>query len=353
MSMDNLVYGNQYFLANRMTLAIFIDFPFLFLCSVCSTYCTFVQTGNLMLDNVTVVIRAAGERTEKVCGRLVKQQVKSENVFLIREKPFIKAVEKNFQIGIAQDRPWTLAVDADILLKENAIAQLVANAEKLSHQILEKLYVYQGYVVCKVFGRPRTAGLHLYQTKYLEQAATFITKDQSIHRPESTTYQAMNKQGYFHYIETGIYALHDYEQYHRDMFRNGYFQSKKHFKYVEHLMSYWKKNAQRDEFKALLQGWMYGMLDTEKVQVDLDFFDRIVQSTFPNINILERQEFDDVKMKELSSFITGEIEQFQKYPLKRVVLPIDPLAIKSSLPTRVKLKAAHAFLKVGSYLKGL
>lgn len=303
-----------------------------------------------MTQNVTVVIRAAGERTEALCRLLVEQQVPESNVFLIHEKPFSRAVATTFRIGQAQGKDWTLAVDADVLINENAIANLVNNATALEKQIKDKLYVYQGHILCKVFGKPRTAGLHLYQTKYLAQAASLIPTDPHARWPESTTYRAMNDLGLYHYVETGIYALHDYEQYHRDMFRNGYFQSKKHFHYIADLLPYWKKQAAIDlAFEVMLHGWVLGMMDKEKLQVDQDFFDRILKPAFPKLNIAERAAIDLSELPSYQQKIRLAIEQFADYPLQSKLSPRPkPLP---TLSRRVKNKLGYTFIRIGNKIK--
>ena len=82
------------------------------------------------IDNtVTVVIRSVGERTENLCREIIAAQIAHQNIFLVREKPFACAVQRTFQIGIEQGRPWTLAVDADTLLLPGVIQYLCEYAE--------------------------------------------------------------------------------------------------------------------------------------------------------------------------------------------------------------------------------
>ena len=77
-----------------------------------------------------------------------------------------KAVTKTFEIGLEKNKEWTLAIDADIILAENAIQNMIESASKLS----DKLYIYQGYVIDKIFGTAREGGPHLYKTSHLIDA---------------------------------------------------------------------------------------------------------------------------------------------------------------------------------------
>ena len=51
-------------------------------------------------SDTCVVIRSAGERTEELCRYLAAQQVPEENVVVIREHPFSRAVLKSFEVGL-------------------------------------------------------------------------------------------------------------------------------------------------------------------------------------------------------------------------------------------------------------
>ena len=110
---------------------------------------------------VTVVIRSSNERTEAVCKYFAELQVPADSVFIIRERPFRKAVSENFKIGLSEGRKWTLALDADVLLRENAVTEMIDKAESLG----DELFIYQGFVLDKLFRNTREGGPHLYQTK--------------------------------------------------------------------------------------------------------------------------------------------------------------------------------------------
>ncbi|MEM1326915.1 MAG: hypothetical protein AAGI23_13220 [Bacteroidota bacterium] len=303
-----------------------------------------------MKQNVTVIIRASGERTEQLCRLLVEQQVPKEQIFLIHVKPFSRAVEETFRIGREGDKRWTLAVDADVLLARRAVEQLIAGAEALPASIQDKLYVYQGHISCHVFGKPRTAGLHLYQTKFLEQATTFIPTDPHARWPESTTYRSMNDLGYYHYVQPTIYALHDYEQYYKDIFRNGYFQAKKHFHYLDNLLPYWKEKAATElEFDIMLRGWMLGVLDGEQLRVDKDFFDHILTDEFTKLNVIEKAAINLSKLSFYQQLIHQEIDRFCNFPLSSKLFPN-----QKKPPTfnrKVKTKLGHALIKLGNAIK--
>ncbi len=59
-------------------------------------------------QDITVVIRSVGERTELLCKKFVLTQgVPEENVFMIHEKPFSKAMKAGYQAGFEKGNVWT------------------------------------------------------------------------------------------------------------------------------------------------------------------------------------------------------------------------------------------------------
>ena len=125
-----------------------------------------------MKNSILTVIRSLGERTTNLCLQLAASQVPEENIVVINEAPFSQAVRKTFECGIERGMPWTLALDADILLNYNSFDFLVRTAEEEDKNIFE----VQGCILDKLFVSPRTGGPHLFRTMYLEKALEPSTK---------------------------------------------------------------------------------------------------------------------------------------------------------------------------------
>ena len=239
---------------------------------------------------VTVVIRAAGERTEALCRALVLREVAEKDVFVLHERPFARAVRRNFEIGAAQGKPWTLAVDADVLLREGAISQMIERVKNLPSAIRKKTYVYQGRVHCRVFGQPRRAGLHLYQTETLPTALKFVDDKTADIRPESATYTLMQKKGFYHIRSNDLYGLHDYHQSYAALFRNGFFQARKHLSQAGTLLEYWTTEA-HDDFRVLLAGWNHSLTtrQTHRLErVGIDEIKALTEQAFQQLNLFEK-----------------------------------------------------------------
>ncbi|NRB46951.1 MAG: hypothetical protein HRU41_04715 [Saprospiraceae bacterium] len=253
---------------------------------------------------VTVVIRSSNERTEAVCKYFAELQVPADSVFIIRERPFRKAVSENFKIGLSEGRKWTLALDADVLLRENAVTEMIDKAESLG----DELFIYQGFVLDKLFRNTREGGPHLYQTKHLKRALEHVTENDAVWRPESDTYEAMAKEGFTFHVDDIIYGLHDYEQYYRDIFRKAFFHARKHNSRTAQFVEDWSQRLEDMDYRVAIQGLMAGILYEEEFQVDISFFHALSKAYMRKENIVEKRELLEAPS---SSFPSQFIHEFE------------------------------------------
>jgi len=202
-------------------------------------------------NNVTVIIRSVGERTETLCRQLLADQVQESDIFIINERPFTKAIAKTYEIGIENQRKWTLCIDADVLIKEDAVNELLQKASEADENVFE----IQGNVLDKFFGGPRAAGNHLYRTSLLKKAIDAIPLPNVSLRPESFTIKQMAAKGY-PWVEIDlVVGLHDYEQYYKDIFRKTFIQAKKHERFMPVLTAYWERMKNEDtDYQVALWG---------------------------------------------------------------------------------------------------
>lgn len=223
----------------------------------------------LLIDNVTVVIRAAGERTEAICHNLLAQQIAEENIIVIREAPFAAALAASYRAGIERNRPWTLCIDADVLVRPTAVADLLHIGEEADENVFE----VQGLVLDKLTGGPRPAGNHLYRTSLLSKALELVPLNEEDIRPEYYTLKAMKTLGYPWLQCPVLVGLHDFEQYYRDIFRKCYIHAHKHVKWLQWLLPYWRRVAHIDkDFQVALWGTAAGISAIKDVSVDINLF---------------------------------------------------------------------------------
>jgi hypothetical protein len=237
-------------------------------------------------DRISVVIRSAGERTEFLCKELVLAQgIHADNIAIIRKAPFSLALQASYEAGMAFNRPWTLCLDADVLLLPDSIHRMVYHAEHQGSSIFE----VQGLVLDKFFGGPREAGNHVYRTSLLNRALACIPQDPTNSRPEWTTLIAMKSQGFAWRRMNHLVGLHDFEQYYSDIFRKCFIQAHKHKEFAEIFVSYWPQQAIADyDYQVALKGYIEGLEFAGEVLIDAR--QDIYRERFERLHIDEKPE---------------------------------------------------------------
>ena len=227
-----------------------------------------------MINDVTVIIRSIGERTEELCRLLILEQgVPEENVVLVNERPFSRAMKVSYQTGIDRGLPWTFCVDADVLLSENALSKLLEAAKSGGDDFLG----LSGSLLDKFFGIKRTAGNHLFRTRHLQRMIDEILpyEEESI-RPESSVIKKLKKEGLEFKKNAAFIGLHDFEQDYKDIARKAFTHSVKHAEYLSEFVSFWKQKADDDlDYKVALYGASRGMLFQGRLKIDVNVFETV------------------------------------------------------------------------------
>ncbi|MBW1860500.1 MAG: hypothetical protein JRI70_10675 [Deltaproteobacteria bacterium] len=219
------------------------------------------------MQDVTVVIRSVGERTQSWCQRICADDTGDENVALVRDvHPFSEALRQSYLIGIDRGRKWTLCIDADVLLAKGAIRKLVA----IAHKTHDKLFDVNVRLLDKFFGLPRFVGVKLYRTDYLGEALELVPMAGDQKKPETHTIKQMRKKGFRSVFVKLTAGTHDYFQYVRDIYRKGYTHGLKHIQFIELLVGHWQEKATIDaDFRVLLFGFQQARTHPERLQVDI------------------------------------------------------------------------------------
>jgi len=230
-------------------------------------------------ETITVVLRYSGERTVDRCKTLIEKEVEKDHIVAISEAPFSKALTRSFEIGIERNRPWTLTVDADVLLRSDAISELLRIGEQLDENVFE----VQGNILDKFSGGPRPGGPKLFRTALLKAALKHIPPRNSATRPEGHTIQRMASQGFPCLMIDAIFGLHDHEQWNRDIYRKAFFHTHKFAPAVQHYwLPLWERMSSEDpDFQIALIGAdagrkFAGAVRSDVHQFSLDEIDRLL-----------------------------------------------------------------------------
>lgn len=216
-------------------------------------------------QDVVVIIRAAYERTENLCLDLIKEQVAAERVVVLHERPFGVALRRSLEIGLEFGLTWTLCIDADVLIKPNAIQEL------LSFAITQPEYTLgaSGLILDKLRGGQRRGGLHLYRTAMLPEALS-VNPDAFLEkRPETAVKTALYHRGHPLGLMNLPLAIHDFEQYYTDIFRKMTVRAQKSSQEIEPML----KRAlflARDDADFLVAAWgmRIGLNSTKEITLD-------------------------------------------------------------------------------------
>lgn len=161
-----------------------------------------------------VVIRSAGERTADSCRRLVCENLPRVPIVVVEAAPFSEALRQSFQHGIEHSLPWTICLDADILV----LPQFALFVEESIRALPSAALGFQGRVFDRFLGRTQR-GHHIYRTALLSRAEALVDDFSSAPRPETEIKEAMAARGHPWSSLTLTVALHDFGQYYRDIFR--------------------------------------------------------------------------------------------------------------------------------------
>jgi hypothetical protein len=174
-------------------------------------------------SDVCVVIRSTGERTEELCRHVAVQQVSEENVVVVHKNPFARAVIRTFEVGLDFNLPWTIALDADVILCQGAVAEIIAQAEARN----DRAFMINMKVLDKFAGGAMHRGVHMYRTMLFERARKLVPLDERTTRAESYTVRKMEAAGY-PFVQTEVLVgIHEYEQYYRDIYAKRLFRAHK------------------------------------------------------------------------------------------------------------------------------
>lgn len=291
--------------------------------------------------DATIVIRSSNERTIDLCEFLIKAQFNTDQIFLIKEEPFSKAVQKTFEIGIENKKKWTLAIDADVLIFPDSINRMLEKADSLKQEVLSKIFVYQGFVACNLFKNFRAGGLHLYKTEFLPTAINFISHEEGILRPESKTYYDMNMLGYYNVIDKEIYGFHAFEQTYFDYYKQGFFRAQKHGHNLVNIFERWV-NDQYDplDSRCFLQGIIDGLNFSGNFKVDAEFLNDTLKSGFEKLEIQEKHK---IKQEEYLIIINKLENRVENYNNNDLIYKIRPFSNKNLLLE----KTSNGFIKLG------
>ncbi len=173
---------------------------------------------NEQKKDIVVVIRTAGERTVELCKNLVQSQVDENQIHVIEEKPFFKAVKKTIEIGSNSTAKYLLALDGDMLIYPDAIDYMIYSANKVDY----KSFLRIAFQLLDKF-RGEIIGAKFYNNYYSKSFLDLLNKiddNKSFLRPEAEILKKFANQANLSISNNKDHDIgrHDYYQYYSDLY---------------------------------------------------------------------------------------------------------------------------------------
>ena len=242
--------------------------------------------------DINVVIRSVGERTVNILKESVlRQQITDADIKIIQVFPFESALREMMNLSLASQKKWTIALDGDTVIFDNAISKLVDAINKLPRSA----FTLQGNLYDKIFGEFRPVGHRIYRTEYFQKALQLIPNSGEFMRPETTMIERMTSLGYGHFVHNKVHGLHGYEQYYRDIYRTSFTHGIKHAtKGAKILHSSLKKINFDSDYSIVIRGLVDGMITTKGVNLDASTYSEISYKLLAQLGLKEKDAVEEL-----------------------------------------------------------
>lgn len=230
-------------------------------------------------DDVTCILRECGERTADASAALIENLL-GETVHRVSARPFSEALRQSMELGVALGRPWTLFIDADVLILP-ALADFIEQARRLPMDTFEM----QALVIDKLLPSRRPAGNHLYRTTLLNRALPLIPANGSL-RPENDVILAMATRGHCYQQSPLVVGVHDFEQDYSDIYKKAFLHGHKHDYLIPLFRPIWESASHRDDdFRVALAALDSSSKNRAPPDISRDFMDSESQATIDNLDL--------------------------------------------------------------------
>lgn len=246
-----------------------------------------------MSSEIVVVLRSVGERTVQACSEIVSLQLEGcGEVHEIKDCTFEEAHLRSVQIASKSGAKWAIFLDADVLLRDNAIPMMVNEADAFTGSF----YMMNFGILDHGFAGP-TFGVHLYDVRNLTHALDYEKQARKDQRPESRMVLEMwTKRHIPSTLSHTIVGLHGFEQYYRDLYRTSFVRAVKFAKQGDYLLHvcrsrYFAGDSESQDFKVILWGFVDGSLFAarrQKAPLDTSSYQKKAEEMITLLNLKEK-----------------------------------------------------------------
>jgi len=256
------------------------------------------------LDQITLIVRHCGERTTEACAQLLAQFAPGNRVHRVSARPFQEVLRQSLELGLAQGRPWTLCIDADVLILPD-LAGFLAAVDSFPDGFFEA----QALVLDKLIPARRPAGNHLYRTELIARALRELPRGDSL-RPENDMIRAMAAKGYPAHQSAQLIGLHDFAQAHRDIYLKAFLHAHKHGFLVPLLRPFWASLSRTDDdFRVALKALEDVQARGAIQQISRDFGAEWIDGVLDAMRLAPQAPLADLSPTELAAMLQASTAQ--------------------------------------------
>lgn len=243
--------------------------------------------GKLYYDTgYSAAIMSVGERTARLAEKSIRQH--TDDVCVVKNvSPLYKALIETYQYGIRASKEWMILMGADTILDYNQTQMFLRS---LKHYP-EHVFCVSAFVQCKLRIVPRT-GVYAYRINYLPEVLEAGKQCADSIRPQGDMHLIMTKNGYRHAKNRIVVGIHDYEQYHYDIFRTAHLLKEKWpAKYVEDCVKKWGRGK---DFKTARLGLTQTVYNCNDCIPDVNRYDReSIQMYLKSKGVVEKRRLPE------------------------------------------------------------
>ncbi len=186
----------------------------------------------------SAAIMSVGERTAKLSEQSMLLHTKKVRV-VENVTPLYKALLASYQYGKEAGMEWMILIGADTVLDYD---QTQLFLKSLKHYPAD-VFCVSAYLQCKLRVVPRT-GVYAYRILHMNTIINAGIMCAKNIRPQGHMHNLMAQNGYRHVKNRIVVGIHDYEQYHYDIFRTAHLLAQKWpQQYVESCIERWSDDG--------------------------------------------------------------------------------------------------------------
>lgn len=209
---------------------------------------------------------------------------------VISEVPFEVALRATYEAGIRAGKTWTVTLDADVLLSNDAISNLLEHARQMPTNYLQ----LEGRIYDKILGTYRRAGHRVYRSEFLPDALGQIPPPGIQIRPEYFTITEMGRLGHASRYVGCVVGLHDFEQSYSDLYRKAMVHAKKHTYLAPALIERCAERMHDDtDFLVVLKGLWDGLTTKASLTIDRRAFVDRASEALQVLGVREKDRIED------------------------------------------------------------